>query len=232
MAAGIGAQLLKMPGPGRGKLLGGIPGVEPARAVVLGSGSVATAACDVLVALEASVIAISRHQQRLSLLQDRYKGRISTQVSTPAVLARELHGADLLIAAILVLGAAAPKVVSREMVRSMGPGAVIVDVSIDQGGAVETSRPTSHADPWYVEEGVVHYCVTNMPGAVPRTATEALAEATLPYLLQLAEGGLEAVKRDTAFAAGVNVIDGKLTCRPVAEALGLAYTPLAEAVAK
>jgi alanine dehydrogenase len=200
--------------------------------VVLGSGSVASAACDVLVALEANVIVISRDLRRLSLLQDRYRGRVSTRVSTPAVLARELNGADLLIIAILVPGSAAPKVVSREMVRSMGPGSVIVDVSIDQGGAVETSRPTTHADPWYVEEGVVHYCVTNMPGAVPHTATGALAGANLPYLLRLAEGGLEAVKRDPTFAAGINVIEGKLTCRPVAEALGLTYTPLAEAAAE
>lgn len=232
MAAEIGAQLLKKPGPGRGKLLGGIPGVEPARVVVLGSGTVATAACDVLVALEARVAVLSRDLRRLALLQDRYKGRISTRVSEPSTLAGELAGADLLVAAVLVPGAATPKLVTRPMVRSMGAGAVIVDVSIDQGGAAETSRPTTHAQPWYLEEGVIHYCVANMPGAVPRTSTEALAAATLPYILRLANGGIDAVLSDPTFASGINVLNGQLTCRAVAEALALPCSPLEEAARK
>jgi len=232
MAAEIGAQLLKKPGPGRGKLLGGISGVEPARAVVLGSGNVATAACDILVALGARVTILSRDLRRLALLQDRYAGKVSTGLSRPEALERELTGADLLIAAILVPGASTPKVVTREMVRSMGPGAVLIDVSIDQGGASETSRPTTHTSPWYIEEGVIHYCVANMPGAVPRTSTEALTATTLPYILRLANEGIEAALRDHALSSGINVLDGNLTCRPVAEALGLPYSPLEEVVGR
>jgi alanine dehydrogenase len=230
MAAEIGAQLLKKPGPGRGKLLGGIAGVAPARAVVLGSGTVATAACRVLVALEARVTVMSRDLQRLFVLESQFRGRLSTRVINAAALAEELAGADLLVSGVLVPGGVAPKLVSREMVRSMGGGAVIVDVSIDQGGVCETSRPTTHAEPTYVEEGVVHYCVANMPGAVPRTSTEALTAATLPYVLCLADRGLEALREDASLAAGASTIRGKLVSAPVAEAQGLPYTPLAQAL--
>jgi len=228
MAAEIGVHLLKHPGPGRGKLVGGVPGVTPGRVVILGSGSAATAACQVLVGLEARVTVISLDLPRLAYLQEHFGSRIATRMSTSATIAQELVGADLLIAAILIPGALAPKVVTREMVRSMGPGAVIVDVSIDQGGAVETSRPTTHTQPTFVEEDVIHYCVPNMPGAVPQTSTEALTAATLPYVLALANQGLDAIRQDATLAKGVNALKGKLTCQPVAEALGLPYTPLEE----
>jgi len=230
MAAEVGAQLLKKPGPGRGKLLGGITGVAPARAVVLGSGTVATAACRVLVALGARTAALSRDLPRLSALEFQFRGRLSTRVINPAALAEELEGADLLISGVAVPGGVAPKLVSRQMVRSMGPGAVIVDVSIDQGGVCETSRPTTHAEPIYVEEGVVHYCVANMPGAVPRTSTEALTSVTLPYVLHLADRGLDALREDAALAVGASTVRGKLVSRPVAEAQGLPFTPLEEAL--
>jgi alanine dehydrogenase len=161
-------------------------------------------------------------------------------VINPAALAEEIEGADLLISGVLVPGGVAPRLVTREMVRSMGPGAVFVDVSIDQGGVCETSRPTTHAEPVYVEEGVVHYCVANMPGAVPRTSTEALTSATIPYVLRLAERGLspkatrlgeDALRDDETLAAGASTIRGKLVCRPVAEAQGIAYMPLEQALA-
>ena len=230
MAAEIAAQYLKKPGPGRGKLLGGIAGVAPARAVVLGSGTVATAACRVLVALEARTTALARDLQRLFALESQFRGRLATRVINPAALADELKGADLLVSGVLVPGGVAPKLVTREMLRSMGPGAVFVDVSIDQGGVAETSRPTTHADPVYVEEGVVHYCVANMPGAVPRTSTEALTSSTLPYVLRLAEGGLDALRDDEELAAGASTVHGKLVCQPVARGQGVAYTPLEQAL--
>jgi len=230
MAAEVGAQLLKKPGPGRGKLLGGITGVTPARAVVLGSGTVATAACRVLAALGARITVLSRDARRLSGLEVQFRGHLSTRVMNPAALAEELVGADLLISGVLVPGGVAPKLVSRQMVRSMGPGAVIVDVSVDQGGVCETSRPTTHAEPTYVEEGVVHYCVANMPGAVPRTSTEALTSVTLPYVLHLADRGLDALREDAALAAGASTVRGKLVSRPVAEAQGLPFTPLEQAL--
>jgi alanine dehydrogenase len=226
MAAEMGAHLLKRPGPGRGKLLGGIAGVAPCRAVILGSGNVATAACRVLMGLEARIMVMSRDLRRLAYLEQHFGGRIATRVSTPVNLEEELEGADLLITAVLVPGGKAPKIITRHMVRSMGPGAVVIDVSIDQGGTTETSRPTTHADPTYVEEGVIHYCVPNMPGAVPRTATEALTSATLPYVLHLANDGKDALRQDPALAQGVNIMRGKITCEPLAEAVGRPFTPL------
>jgi len=230
MAGEIAAQHLKKPGPGRGKLLGGIPGTTPARALVVGSGNVGAAASDVLTALGASVMVTARDAARLARFEERFEGRLATRVTSPASLREELEGADILIGAVLEPGGITPELISREMVRSMGPGAVIVDVCIDQGGICETSRATTHTEPVYVEEGVVHYCVPNMPGAVPRTSTEVLTGATLPYVLKLAEHGLEALKRDEALAAGASTIDGKLVCEAVAMAQGLAYTPLAEAL--
>ena len=230
MAGEVAAQHLKKPGPGRGKLLGGIPGTTPARALVVGSGNVSAAASYVLTALGATVMVTSRDAAKLARLEERLEGRITTRVTTPASLREELEGTDILIGAVLEPGGITPKLVSREMVRSMGAGAVIVDVCIDQGGICETSRPTTHTEPVYVEEGVVHYWVPNMPGAVPRTSTEALTGATLSYVLKLAEHGLEALKRDEALAAGANTIDGRLVCEAVSTAQGLEYTPLAEAL--
>lgn len=229
MAGEIAAQHLKKPGPGRGKLLGGIPGTTPARALVVGSGNVGTAASEVLTALGAAVTVTSRDEANLARLKERLDGALTTRVTSPVSLREELEGTDILVGAVLEPGGVTPKLVSREMVRSMGTGAVIVDVCIDQGGICETSRPTTHTEPVYVEEGVVHYCVPNMPGAVPRTSTEALTHATLPYVLRLAEHGLDALKRDEALAAGASTIDGKLVCEAVAAAQGLEYTPLDEA---
>lgn len=225
MAAEIGAQLLKHPGPGRGKLLGGVAGVAPGRAVVIGSGSVGTAAARMLMALDARVTVMSLDLPRLAYLQENFGGRIATRMSSPAAVAEELVGADLAILSVLVPGAAAPKVVTREMVHSMGPGAVLVDVSIDQGGAAETSRPTTHSDPYYVEEDVVHYCVSNMPGAVPNTSTQALTNATLPYVQALANHGPEdAMRRDPSLAEALSTYRGALVRGPVAEIFGLPLT--------
>ncbi|MEX0684162.1 MAG: alanine dehydrogenase [Dehalococcoidia bacterium] len=231
MAGEVAAQHLKKPGPGRGKLLGGIPGVAPARALVVGSGNVGTAATRVLTGLGASVTVTAPDPQHLVTLESQFAGRIATRVTSSAVIREELAGADILIGAVLVPGGIAPKLVSRDLVRSMGAGAVIVDVCIDQGGICETSRPTTHSDPVYVEEGVVHYCVPNMPGAVPRSSTEALTGATLPYVLKVANEGLGGLKADPSLAAGVCTIDGKLVSEAVAWAQGLEYTPLSEVLA-
>lgn len=218
MAAEVGAHLLKHPGPGRGKLLGGVAGVAPGRTVVLGSGVVGTAATRVLTGLDARVTVLSRDLVRLAWLEEHFGGRIATRISNPRSIAEEVEGADLVICAVLVPGAAAPRLLSREAVRSMGPGAVLVDVSIDQGGTAETSRPTTHHDPWYVEEEVVHYCVTNMPGAVPATSTQALTSATLSYVLALADQGFRgALRGDPALAAALTTYRGTLVRGPVAE---------------
>jgi len=231
MAAEVAAQFLKKPGPGRGKLLGGIAGSSPARALVVGSGNVGTAATRVLLALGARVTVSSTDLQRLAGLEAQFRERIATRVTSPAVLEEELRGADILIGAVLVLGGIAPKLVTREMVRSMGQGAVIVDVCIDQGGICETSRPTTHTEPTYVEEGVIHYCVGNMPGAVPRTSTEALTSATLPYVLKLADRGLATLRDDASLAAGASTIGGKLVSEAVASAQRIEYVPVEQALA-
>lgn len=226
MAAEIGAHLLKHPGPGRGKLLGGVAGVPPGKVVIIGSGTVATAAARVLMGLDARVVVMSRDLARLTYLQEKFGGRIATRTSSPQSVAEELVGADLAILGVLVPGAVAPHVVTRAMVRSMGPGAVIVDVSIDQGGASETSRPTTHSHPTYVEEGVVHYCVSNMPGAVPQTSTQALTSATLPYVEFIADNGVEgALRKDAALAQSLSTYSGTLVRGPVAETFGMAAAP-------
>lgn len=226
MAAEIGAHLLKHPGPGRGKLLGGVAGVPPGKCVIVGSGTVATAAARGLMGHDARIVVMSRDLARLNFLQELFGGRIATRISSPQSVAEEVAGADLAILGVLVPGAAAPKVLSREMVRSMGPGAVIVDVSIDQGGAAETSRPTTHSHPTYVEEGVVHYCVSNMPGAVPRTSTQALTSATLPYVEALARLGVEdALRADPALAQSLSTHAAKLVRGPVAETFGMSASP-------
>jgi alanine dehydrogenase len=227
MATEVGAQFLRKPGPGRGKLLSGLPGVAPARVVILGSGTVSSNACAVAVGLEAHVTMLARNLEQLRHMEMTWRGRVAILVSNRLAIAESLQGADLLVCGVLVTGGIAPKLVSREMVRSMGPGAVVVDVSIDQGGCTETSRPTTHADPIYIEEGVVHYCVPNMPGAVPQTATGALTAATLPYLLRLAELGPEdAMRADSALAKGLNTYQGHLTYEPVARAQDRPYTPV------
>ena len=221
MATQVGAHYLEMP-TGRGMLLGGVPGVAPARVVVVGAGVAGTNALEMAVGLQADVTVLDIDLVRLEALATRFGNRIRTLYSTPEVIAREVRTADLVIGSVLIPGASAPKLVTREMVRSMRPGSVLVDIAIDQGGCFETSRPTSHADPVYVDSGVVHYAVTNMPGAVPRTATLALTNATLPHVLSLARlGWRQAVQRDPHLRNGVNVSAGDIRHRAVAEALAL-----------
>jgi alanine dehydrogenase len=222
MATEVAAQWLRKPGPGRGKLLSGLAGVPPARVVILGAGTVSTNACAVAVGLGAQVTVMARDVENLRHIEDRWPGRIVTLVSTPYSVSRALDGADVVIGGVLVVGAPAPKVASREQIRSMGDGAVAVAVDIDQGGSFETARPTTHEDPIYVEEGVVHYAVANMPGIVPQTATAALTAATLPYVVRLARDGLDAVRADPALAAGANVVRGRMTNPAVAQAFGQA----------
>jgi alanine dehydrogenase len=222
MAPQVGARWLMRPGPGRGKLMSGLPGSPPARVVIFGAGTVATNACDVALNLGAQVTLLAPRLEELRLVDERWPAAL-TMPSTPANIDAAIAGADLLISGVNVRGGrAAPKLVSREDLKSVGPGAVIVDVAIDQGGIFETSRPTSHADPVYVEEGVVHYCVANMPGAVPRTSTSALTAATLPYVLALANlGTAKALSADPALAKGLMTRDGELVNRGVAQTLGM-----------
>jgi alanine dehydrogenase len=232
MAVELGGHFLKRPGPGRGMLLGGLPGVPPAHVVIVGSGNVGRNACRAAVGAGARVTVLSNNSDQLRVLEELYAGRVETALSNPQVIAESVATADLLIGAVLVEGRRAPTVVSRQMVRSMGPGAVVVDVAVDQGGCIETTRPTDHLHPIYVEEGVVHYAVPNMPGAVPRTSSRALTGLTLPYILAVANDGFEAaVRSDAALARAVNVYRGHVTHRGVADSLGIPYTPLEQLVA-
>ena len=231
MATEVGAQYLRKPGPGRGKLISGLPGAAPAHVVVLGAGIVAENAIETAVALGARVTVFDTRLDKLRHVQQLWPGRTTALMSSPLGIATALRDADILICAVLVPGASAPKLVTREMVRAMGPGAVIVDVAIDQGGTCETSRPTTHNDPIYVEEGVVHYCVSNMPGAVPVTATAALTAATLPWVLKLANlGTRNALLADPALAKGVLVSEGHVTYPALAESLSLPYISLDQAL--
>ncbi len=222
MAPEVGAQWLRKPGPGRGKLMSGLPGSPPARTIIFGAGTVATNACAVAIGMGAQVTVIAPSLAELRVIEERWPGRVTTLPSTPATIEQAIGGADLMISGVLVRGGkTAPKLVSRAALRSAGPGAVVVDVAIDQGGIFETSRPTTHADPIFVEEGVVHYCVANMPGAVPRTSTAALTAATLPYVLKLATlGTAKAVAADPALARGLMTKGGELVNKDVAQALG------------
>lgn len=227
MSVQIGARYLEKTQGGRGLLLAGVPGVEPARVVVLGAGVVGSAATRIAVGMGAQVTVINLDIERLRYLDDQYHGRIVTRASTQAVIEEAVPTADLLIGAVLVPGARAPQLVSRALVGKMKPGSVIVDVAVDQGGCIETTKPTTHSDPVYVVDRVLHYCVANMPGIVPRTSTLALTNATLPYLLRLASLGMAAVvQADAGFAKGVNILNGKVTCRAVAESHGLRFDPL------
>ena len=227
MAVQIGARYLEKTQGGRGILLAGVPGVEPAKVVVLGAGVVGSAATRIAVGMGAQVTVINLDIERLWYLDDRYQGRVVTRASTQAAIEEAVPQADLLIGAVLVPGSRAPKLVSRALVAQMKLGSVIVDVAVDQGGCIETTRPTTHSDPVFIVDGVLHYCVANMPGIVPRTSTLALTNATLPYLLKLASAGVEAAARaDAGLAKGVNIFQGKITCRGVAEAHGLRFDPL------
>ncbi len=227
MSVQIGAQYLEKIHGGRGVLLGGVPGVEPGRVVVLGAGVVGSSAIRIAVGMGAQVTVINLDVERLRHLDDQYRGRIVTRAVSSATIEEAVDSADLVIGAVLVPGAKAPKLVSRSLVARMKPGSVIVDVSVDQGGCVETTRPTTHSDPIYVVDGVLHYGVANMPGIVPRTSTYALTNATLPYLLRLASDGVDrAIRSDPGLAKGVNLKDGKVAHRGVAEAHGLPFTPV------
>ncbi len=216
---------------GRGLLLGGVPGVPPAEIAVLGGGVVGTNAARMAVGLGASVVIVDRSLPRLRELDALFGGRVRTRFSTLQAVEEEVFAADVVIGAVLVAGARAPKLVTRAMLSGMRPGAVLVDVAIDQGGCFETSRPTTHDDPRYVVDGVVHYCVANMPGAVPLTASNALNNATLPYGLMLARDGLAAVARDPGLRAGLNIHRGRIIHPAVADSVGATAQPLEQAMA-
>jgi alanine dehydrogenase len=214
--------LLKHNG-GMGLLLCGVPGVSPARVVVLGGGVVGANAARMAMGLNAEVVVLERSIPRMREIDDIFLGRVLTRFSTLDAIEEEILKADVVIGAVLTAGAAAPKLVRREHLKKMKPGSVLVDVSIDQGGCFETSRPTTHAAPTYVVDGVVHYCVANMPGAAPRTSSEALNNATLPFGLLLADHGLKALEMNPHLARGLNVLHGKITHPAVAEALKLTF---------
>ena len=227
LAVQIGAHYLGTLQGGRGLLLAGVPGVPPAHVVVLGAGVVGTSAVRIAVGMGARVTVINLDLDRLRFLDDLYGGRIATCAATESAIERAVVEADLVIGAVLVPGARAPKVISRGLVKKMKPGSVIVDVAVDQGGCCETTRPTTHSDPVYVVDGVLHYCVTNMPGIVPHTSTLALTNTTLPYIVRLASEGVEkAIRSDPGLAKGVNVMNGRITCQGVADAHGLRFTPV------
>jgi alanine dehydrogenase len=222
MAAQVGAHLLERPHGGRGVLLGGVTGVEAANVLIIGAGSAGYNAALVAAGMQANVIVAARGKSSIEAIASKLGGRIQTISSTPEVLAKYCRESDLVIATALIPGAAAPKLISKATVKSMKRGSVIVDVSIDQGGNAETSRPTTHSQPTFNVDGVIHYCVTNMPGAVPRTSTLALNNATRPFVLALADKGIKkALNDDEHLRNGLNVYDGAVTCRAVAEAQGL-----------
>ena len=216
---------------GRGLLLGGVPGVKPAHVVVLGGGVVGTHAARMAAGLGAEVAVLDRSLPRLRELDELFQGRVRTRYSTIDAIEQEVFSADAVIGAVLVAGATAPKLVTKAMLKSMKPGSVIVDVAIDQGGCFETSHATTHAEPTYEVDGIIHYCVANMPGAVPLTSSEALNNATLPFGLALAGKGLAAIAGNPHLAAGLNVHRGRLTHKAAAESLGLPYAPAEQAIA-
>jgi alanine dehydrogenase len=227
LAAQAGATFLEKPLGGRGLLLGGVPGVSPGEVVVIGGGMVGYNAAVIALGLGAQVTILERSIDRMRHLEQVLGARVTLLMSSSLQIQESIAGADVVVGAVLIPGALAPKLISREMVAGMKEGSVIADVAIDQGGCVETSRPTTHSEPVFVVEGVIHYCVANMPGAVPITSTKALTNATLPYVEEIADRGLrDAIARDRTLARGVNVIDGKVTYQAVAEAHGLDYAPL------
>ncbi len=228
MSVQVAAHYLERTSGGRGKLLGGVPGVRPADVVVVGGGTVGTNAAQIALGMGAHVTVVDVNAERLRYLSEVLHGNLTTLSSNPRNLAEAVQHADAVIGAVLKPGAKAPHLVTREMVASMKPGTVVVDVAVDQGGCVETSRPTSHSDPIFLVDGVIHYCVPNMPGAVPRTSTYALSNVTLPYALRLADQGfVKAVRSDPALALGVNTYRGHVTYQAVAEAFALEFAPLA-----
>jgi len=229
LATQMGAWALEKAQGGRGILLGGLPGVPPAKVVVLGGGIVGYNAALIAVGMQADVWVLDKSVQRMRDLEMMLDGRITLAMSNQLAIDEAVENADLVIGAVLIPGARAPKLVTREMLPSLKPGAALVDVAIDQGGCFETSHPTTHSDPVYIVDGIVHYCVSNMPGAVPITSTAGLTNVTLPYVEQIADFGVrEGIARSRPLGRGVNVFEGKLTYEAVAEAHGLEYSPLDE----
>lgn len=227
MSVQVGATYLEKMNGGKGILLGGVPGVPAANVVIIGGGIVGTEAAKMAVGLGAKVTIIDRNLDRLRQLDDIFLSKVQTLASSRYAIEEAISHADLVIGAVLVVGAAAPKLVTRDMLHLLPQGSVLVDVAVDQGGCFETTHATTHSNPTYYEEGVLHYCVANMPGAVPRTSTFALTNATLPYALDLANKGFEqAIKDDAGLAEGVNTFAGKLTYEAVATSQGLEYTAL------
>ena len=231
MSVQVGAAYLEKEHGGRGVLLGGVPGVPPGNVVIIGGGIVGTNAAKIALGLGARVTLVDLNLNRLRDLDDIFSGRLYTLASNPYNIERAVCDADLVIGGVLIPGAAAPKIVTKAMVSKMKKGAVIVDVAIDQGGCIETARPTTHSNPSYVVDGVVHYCVTNMPAAVPNTSTLALTNATFPYVMKLARlGASTAIAEDKGIAEGVNTFAGELTYRAVAESQKRNWRPVAELV--
>ena len=229
LATQMGAWALEKSQGGRGILLGGLPGVPPAKVVVLGGGIVGYNAALIAVGMQADVWILDKSVQRMRDLEMMLDGRITLAMSNQLAIDETVENADLVIGAVLIPGARAPKLITREMLAALKPGAALVDVAIDQGGCFETSHPTTHSDPVYIVDGIVHYCVSNMPGAVPITSTAGLTNVTLPYVEQIADLGVrEAIARSRPLGRGVNVFEGKLTYEAVAEAHGLEYSPLDE----
>ncbi len=231
LAPQMGAWSLEKAHGGRGILLGGVPGVPPAKVVILGGGVVGLNSAIIALGMQADVWVLDKSVERMRDLEIALDGRVTLAMSNRLQIEEVLADADMVIGAVLVPGAVAPKLVTREMLGLMKPGAVLVDVAIDQGGCFETSHATTHDDPVFEVDGIVHYCVANMPGAVPVTSTKALTNVTLPYVEAIADKGVaRAIAEDPALAKGVNVVGGKITYEAVAEAHGLPYTPLADAI--
>ena len=227
MAPLMGAHYLMRPGGGRGVLIAGVPGVRCARVVILGAGVAGFAAATMAVGMHSEVFVLDRNLDRLREVDHHFRGALETIASSEHAIEEVCLGADIVIGAVLVVGARAPRLVSDALVEQMRHGSVLVDIAVDQGGCFESTRPTTHSHPTFEAHGSMFYCVANMPGAVPHTSTHALANATLPYVLNIANlGWRRAVRSDHALAEGVNVVDGKIVYRPVAEAHGMAYTPL------
>lgn len=226
-----GAKYLERPMGGLGVLLGGVPGVEPANVIIIGGGTVGTNAAKMAAGMGAHVIILDICIERLRYLADIMPPNVATMISNDYNIRQKIKESDLVIGAVLITGAKAPKLITRDMLKTMKPGSVIVDVAIDQGGCVETAKPTTHSNPVYEIDGVIHYCVANMPGAVSKTSTYALTNVTLPYAVQLADKGFPgAIKDDKSLELGINIVDGKVTYKPVADAFNLPYHPLSSVV--
>ena len=226
-----GAHCLEKMNGGSGILLGGVPGVQSAKVVILGGGVVGENAARIAIGMGGDVFVFDKSIARLRYLEELFYAQMHCEYSTFDAITRHVKDADLVIGAVLLPGAKAPKLLNREQIKSMKPGSVVVDVAIDQGGCFETSKPTTHENPTYTVDGVVHYCVSNMPSAVPKTSTQALNNVTLPYILKLAENGLDALRKDKDLLAGLNIYQGKITCNAVADAHSLDYIASGNALA-